>query len=333
MEQDGCPLRIVRTYCASLCLRKGVLPEVLFFLAAFLVFGLIDTSKAATIAVVLSDNTAPYLETADAIEGRLGKEHTVIKIQASFLGQSETALNNARMIVSVGVEAARRIAERRSRTPVLAILIPKAWYESEGKAALTEGGKETGAIFIDQPLNRQFHLIRSAFPSLTRVGLVLGKQASDRLPELERQAKAHRVTLVSAVLDPSRKLVAQLEEILENADILLLAFPDPEVLTRTSAQSIFMTSYRYRDPVVGYSQSLSRAGALLTVYSTPSQIGSQAAEVLNSALGGDRLPSGLWPRYFSISINGHVARSLNISVPSESVLMKNVQEAESHDHD
>jgi ABC-type uncharacterized transport system substrate-binding protein len=98
-----------------------------------------------------------------------------------------------------------------------------------------------------------------------------------------------------------------------------------------TAQSVFMTSYRFRDPVVGYSESLSRAGALLTVYSTPVQIGRQAAELIEKSFDGGKLPAAQWPQYFSVSVNEHVARSLDISVPPEAVLMKRVQDAESHD--
>lgn len=294
---------------------------------------LIGHAHAATFAVVLSDDTAPYQETADALEASLGSEHTVIRILASHLAESETALNSARQVVSVGVKATRLVAARASRTPILAVLIPRTWYESAGKPMLSEGGRAVSAIFVDQPLGRQLHLIRAALPSVNRVGVVLGRETTDQLPELEKQAKAHRMSLVSAILDNRSRLVEALEEVLEEAEVLLLPFPDAEVLTRTSAQSIFMTSYRFRDPVVGYSQSLAKAGALLAVYSTPAQIGRQAAEVLVRSPAGDRSPAGMWPQYFSISVNPHVARALDIRLAAEAELLKRVQEAESHDHD
>ncbi len=294
-------------------------------------FPFAGSAAAATLAVVLSDSSVPYQETADVIESGLAKEHTVVRIQVTHLDQSETALSNAKIIVTVGVKAAQEISGRNGRTPVLAILIPRAWYEAEGKAALTRGGRIAGAIFIDQPFTRQFHLIKSALPSVNKVGVVLGKQGADQLPELDRQAKAHGMALSSAILSSGKKLVETLENVLGEADILLLAFPDADVLSRTTAQSVFMTSYRFRDPVVGYSESLSRAGALLTVYSTPAHIGRQAAEIIDKSLDAGKLPMAQWPQYFSVSVNEHVARSLDINVPPEAVLMKRVMDAESHD--
>jgi ABC-type uncharacterized transport system substrate-binding protein len=304
----------------------------LVLLCAFCV-ALPGRARATTVAVVLSDDGAPYQETADALEAGLGKEHTVVRILATHLAQSEAALNGAKRIVTVGVKASRLVAERSSGTPILAVLVPRAWYESTGKAALADGGRPAGALFIDQPLGRQFHLVRAALPGIDRVAVILGKQTADQLPELERQAKAHRISLVSARLDESSRLVDVLGEALGEAEALLLPFPDPEVLTRTSAPSIFMTSYRYGDPVVGYSQSLAKAGAMLSVYSTPAQIGRQAAELLARVVAGEKIPAVSWPQYFSISVNANVARSLGIALPPESTLLKRVQEAESRNHD
>lgn len=303
-------------------------PLVLFSIFHALLAGV---TEAASLAVVLSDNTAPYQEAADAIEARLGREHTVVKILVANLGRSETALSDARKIVTVGVKAAQAVAERRGRAPVLAILIPRTWYETEGRSALAEGGRDAGAIFIDQPYSRQFHLVRTALPAVSRVGVVLGRHGADQLPELERHARAHQTILISALLEDSRKLVQTLGEVLADAEVLLLPFPDSEVLSRASAQSIFMTSYRYRDPVVGYSQALSNAGALLSIYSTPTQIGQQAAEVIANTLNGGKLPTAVSPRYFSVSVNEHVARSLGIKLPPESALLKRVMDAEAHD--
>lgn len=320
----------VTAFCHGSLISMAVKPWLSMIVCAFILL-LARNASAATIAVLLSENTPPYQEAADAIESGLGMEHTIVRILDSHISQSETALNNARIIVSVGVKASASVAQRRGRTPVLAVLVPKTWYEDEGKSLLTEGGRTGGTIFIDQPFTRQFHLIKSALPSVTKVGVVLGKQGAYQLPELDRQAKVHRLNLVSAILGNNSRLVETLERVLDEAEILLLAFPDNEVLSRTTAQSVFMTSYRFRDPVVGYSQSLSRAGALLSLYSKPAQIGRQAAEVLLRALEGEKLPAVQWPRYFSISVNEYVARSLDISVPSEQVLMKRVQDAESHD--
>jgi len=100
------------------------------------------------------------------------------------------------------------------------------------------------------------------------------------------------------------------------------------IFNRNTAQSLFLTSYRYRDPVVGYSRSMTRAGALLSLYSTPAQIGRQAAQWAGEALGNARpvrLPPAAAPVYFEVSINEQVARSLGFSLPPERELEKRLE--------
>ena len=144
--------------------------------------------------------------------------------------------------------------------------------------------------------------------------------------ELDSALRAQGLSLVYATLTPDERLITPLEAVLTEAD-LLLALPDPLVFNRNTAQSLFLTSYRYRDPVLGYSRSLTRAGALLSLHSSPAQIGRQAAEWISSAMQGGtvRLPPPAYPSYFSVSINDQVARSLGFILPPEADLEKRLE--------
>ncbi len=278
---------------------------------------------AAVVAVVLSDDSQPYLEAADAIEASLGSEHTVIRVLSNKLAVSDSALSRAKIMVTVGVTAAQQVAERGGKTPVLAVLVTEGWYRGEGREQLARAGRSTGALVIEQPFARQFRVVTRAFPDAKKIGVLVGRDNARQLAELEKAAAAQQLTLVNAVVDSESNLVSALAQVLADAD-LLLAVPEPDLLNRNTVQSVLMTSYRYRDPVVGYSKSLSRAGALVSVYSTPKQIGRQAGEIAASLLNGGRLDGLQWPKYFSIAINKHVARSLGINLPSEETLNRDL---------
>ena len=114
-----------------------------------------------------------------------------------------------------------------------------------------------------------------------------------------------------------------LENVLSESDVLL-AETDPRVFNRNTAQSLFLTSYRYRTPVLGYSRSLTRAGALLSLHTSPAQVGRQTAESVIVALQGKsvNLPLPAHPVYFSVSINEQVARSLGYTLLPEAELEK-----------
>lgn len=280
-------------------------------------------AAAARVAVVLSADSAPYQEVYQVIRAYLDDTpQETIRVYAASL--TPTSLNDTRLAVAVGVGAAEALAALPERPPVLAILVPRAWYLKSGRARLSSGNRRSqSAIYLDQPFERQALLIRLAFPDVRRVGVLLSPEQSNVLGELEEALRAQRLSLVHATVTADEHLITPLESVLAEAD-LLLALPDPLVFNRNTAQSLFLTSYRYRDPVLGYSRSLTRAGALLSLHSSPAQIGRQAAEWIGNALQGGavHLPPPAYPSYFSVSINDQVARSLGFTLPSETDLEK-----------
>lgn len=281
---------------------------------------------AARVAVVLSEDAAPYQEVYQVIRAYLDNTpHEASRVYAEDL--SAASLSDARLAVAVGVGAAEALAALPERPPVLAILVPRAWYVKTGHARLSAGGRRgLSAIYLDQPFERQARLIRLALPDVRRVGVLLSAEQRGVISELDEALRAQRLSLVYATLTDGERLITPLETVLSGAD-LLLALPDPLVFNRNTAQSLFLTSYRYRDPVLGYSRSLTRAGALLSLHSSPAQIGRQAAEWVKNAVqdGAVRLPPPAYPRYFSVSINDQVARSLGFTLPSEADLEKRLE--------
>ena len=282
---------------------------------------------AAQVAIVMSDDSAPYQEVYQVIRVYLDAAgHEVSQAYADGLAAS--SLSEMRLVIAVGVRAADLLATLPNRSPVLAVLVPRAWYIKTGRARLSDGGRRVvSAIYLDQPFDRQAKLIRLAFPEARRVGVLLSAEQSSLLDEVEDALRPQRLGLAHATVAEDDRLMTPFEQVLGEAD-LLLAIPDPLVFNRNTAQILFLTSYRYRDPVVGYSRSMTRAGALVSLYSTPAQIARQAAEWAGNALNGATvsLPSPAHPLYFEVSINDRVARSLGFPLPSEADLAKRLGE-------
>ena len=292
-------------------------------LACLLIGGVPGQATAARVAVVLSEDAAPYQEVYQVIRAHLDDSpHEISRVYAENL--TAPSLGEARLAVAVGVRAAESLAALPNRPPVLAVLVPQSWFVKTGRARLSEGGRRSvSAIYLDQPFDRQVQLIRQAFPEVRRVGVVLSVEQGGMLDELDEVLRAQRLSLVRQTVTADERLIGPLEHVLSEAE-LLLAVPDPLVFNRNTAQSLFLTSYRYHAPVLGYSRSLTRAGALLSLHSSPAQIGRQTAEWVNSAIQGSavRLPAPAHPAYFSISINEQVARSLGFVLPPEAELEK-----------
>nr|HPR06509.1 ABC transporter substrate binding protein [Denitromonas sp.] len=89
-----------------------------------------------------------------------------------------------------------------------------------------------------------------------------------------------------------------------------------------------LTAYRHRSPVIGFSPAYVRAGAVMAVYSSPEQMGQQAAEMAVQSLLGNPLPEARHPAYFSVSVNPHVARSLSIDLPDAATLEAQIRRQE-----
>ena len=82
-------------------------------------------------------------------------------------------------------------------------------------------------------------------------------------------------------------------------------------------------------PVIGYSAAYVRAGALAAAYSTPRQIGQEAAQVARQLWRGGALPTPRYPRNFSIAINRPLAESLGLNLPDEAAVQQRLQALES----
>lgn len=280
-------------------------------------------ASAARVAVVLSNDSAPYQEVYQVIRAVLDDSgHDVVREYAAVL--SARSLGDAKLAVAVGVGAADAVAAQPGRTPALAVLVPRAWYQKTGQARLADNGRRAvSAIYLDQPFERQALLIRLAFPDARRVGVLLSAGQRGLIDDIEAGLRTQKLALSYELVSEDRRLALPLENVLTEVDVLL-AVPDPQVLNASTAQSLLLTSYRYRDPVVGYSRSLTRAGALLSLHSSPAQIGRQAAAWVSNALNAPvvRLPAPAYPAYFSVSVNEQVARSLGFVVPPEDELEK-----------
>lgn len=279
---------------------------------------------AETALIVLSDDSSLYQQTANAIESELPGRHKVVKVLSDRLGD---ALSDADMVIAVGTKASEQTAARAGKNPFLSVMVSRDWYQKVGRSLLAESGRNSAAIVLDQPYSRQLRLIKAAFPQAARVGVVASKENAYHLPELDNAARPLRLSINDTIVDSESDLVGALNKTLSSSDVLL-TMPDAVVLNRNTVQSLFITAYRHRDPVIGYSKALTRAGALVSLYSSPEQLGKQAGEMANRMLSGSRYSGVQWPKYYSLSINAQVARSLDMNISPEEDLLAKLQEGE-----
>ncbi len=294
------------------------------------------TAGTATVAfkvlVVLSKPDGAYAQVAQIVQTELAaKNRSDIEIKTQPLADfraADTYTSTPTLIVTVGVEAARGVAQANPPAPILHTLLPRETAIEILRAG--RGGKSTthrdSAIFLDQPIGRQFDLLQIALPLHKRVAVILGPATQNQETELRAAARERSLTVNIVTLHRREELLPALEKLLDDNDVLF-SMPEPLAYNSETIHHVLLTTYRYKIPVMGLSKAYVDAGALLAVYSTPEQIGHQAAQLLSSLpiAKAVLLPAPSYPKYFMISVNRRVATSLDLSLDSENALQHKLE--------
>ena len=286
---------------------------------------------AHQVALVHSTDTPAYKQVADLIRAQLDNSNqpkiTTLMINTTVLQEKGiTAVRGGTTLsVAIGVRACEIAAALESKIPVFCVLIPRSAFEKIYRDRPGDA-RALSAIFIDQPLERQVELVRVAFPGKGRIGVVFGNESFEQLPLLSAAVREAGLQLRWEKISQADALLGALQKVLGEADVLL-ALPDPLVFNRDSIQGVLLTTYRYQQPLFGFAESYARAGAILALYSTPAQIAEQCAEIILRAARAKNfaLPPPQHPKYFSISINTQVARSLGIAMADEAYLRERLK--------
>ncbi len=278
-------------------------------------------SQATTVWVVASERSAGYTEASDALVADLEKgglpRAEIRSVLAAELSGDEVNAANKGLFVTLGTEALKQLLQRAPRIPVIAALIPRGSYEHAIKDAERKVLAPTTALFLDQPFGRQLDLIRLVQPDAKRIGVLWGPESISRQALLLPSLQSHGMELVSGTA-LNGAVFAGLKTALEDAD-MFLAVADPQVFNSASLANILLATYRARIPMVAFSPAYTKAGALMAVYSTPGQIGMQAASMVRSVLQGGGLPASQYPLEFQVSVNEQVARSLGLQINADTL--------------
>jgi len=279
------------------------------------------------ILLVLSDSGGACSEVVAAIRGHLAGQNGVFEVRsidASAFAAGRAAPSDTDLIVAIGTLAMEQVSVE-TRVPVLNILVPRQSYESSRLHAKHDA-RQYSAIYLDQPVSRQLQLIKAALPNRDAVGVLLGPASQDRLKLLQQAAREQKLGVSTEPVKAEEDILPALKRLFTSAEVLL-ALPDPLVFNKHTAQSLLLTSYRAQIPLIAYSKSYVSAGALAAVYSTPTQIGQQAAELLVRLAQAKTLslPSPQYPKYFSVNVNYQVARSLGLAIEDEAALLQRIK--------
>ncbi|MCW8904270.1 ABC transporter substrate-binding protein [Sedimenticola sp.] len=281
--------------------------------------------------VVFSSGSAPaYTQVARKLKSHLKKECTDISPACSPLqvfilkpptdGSAVVIPPHTRLIITLGQRAGEEMRDINNGIPILHALIPVSAYQQIDK------NKQHSAIYLDQPISRLLQLAR-VIRADPHIGLLISPLTKTLQDELITEAIRQNIPVSYRNVSSTAMVGHLLKEVLEESNILL-ALPDPMIFNSTTIFNILLSSYHNKIPVIGFSSAYVKAGALIAAYSTPEDIARHLAEYIDRFLssGAETLPEPMYPKYFSVSVNHSVARSLGISLPDETDIIRRMLE-------
>lgn len=282
------------------------------------------------ITIVLSAPTNANLEFVEYFKQELiNAQNNNLRIKVIDLQEADKLVvaENSELVIALGVKALEAASKLKHTTPVIGVFTPLLSFNSLLELSHRDLGNFS-AIVLDQPYARQISLIKTVLPDAKNLGILLGSTSAQYSELLKDAGEKNALNVLEENINQESDLIPKLKKILETSDALM-AIPDPLIYSRETAQPILLTSYRHQKPVFGYSQSYVRAGALAAVFSNIKQLAKQTVEIaIKSQAAPGLLPPPQTPKYFSVTVNYQVARSLNISVQDEDTLYKKMLQLE-----
>lgn len=137
---------------------------------------------------------------------------------------------------------------------------------------------------------------------------------SDRTDFIKHQANG--VRLVKTDKSQIRRELSRLT----NIDALI-AIPDSNIWNAQSFRISVNSLYRQGKALIGFNQSLAKAGAIAALYSDEQDIIEQLETSITQYTETGRIPESQYPNIYQVEINSQIARTLNIPLSDKSAIL------------
>jgi putative ABC transport system substrate-binding protein len=281
-------------------------------------------SKDNSIVVVNQANLGYHKEFTNRFKETIREKHPhgkVVEIDIDDIHHEKRftdILSSASVIVTVGSKAADIVTEFEASAPTLHSLITSRSHKQLHRASACPHN----VLYLEQPVERLIGLVTITLPTFKKLGILLTHNTGNLKSRIEQTATKHSLDVISLELKDKGQLNSLLKDIFSRSEALL-TLPDPLIINSLTARTVLEGAYLHRIPIISYSKSMVKAGALLAVYSTPKQLGAESAEIAMKMLtqGCTRKSSATYSINYSIAVNYQVARALGLDIQKEAVLL------------
>jgi hypothetical protein len=226
--------------------------------------------------------------------------------------------------VAIGARACEQLLQHNGQADLICTFIPRTTFESLS-TLYDNGQRRLSAVYLDQPLQRQLRLAHLLVPDAKSIGAMFGPFSTASRQLFDQASHREKLTPMSITLDEADNPIERLTPLIQQSDVFL-ALPDRALFNRATAKWLLYITLQQKVPVIGFSKTYVEAGALAAVYSTPGQIGQQTGELLRELDLSRPLPPPAYPKYYNVSSNPIVARTLDLSEPDNQALHRQLED-------
>jgi putative tryptophan/tyrosine transport system substrate-binding protein len=293
------------------------------------VIGLLGAAVARadeTILVLKSRNLSPYETAVKGFIRQWKVYDSPAKVRVQTLDDSSVTSDKLFgaggppiAVVAVGTDAARW-AIKNTSGPVVFCMVANAQQnvlEGLDAAAVT---RVTG-VTLDIPAKTQLSELKTVLPWVKRVGVLYDPRKSGAaVTEAAQAASELGLELVTQEVAAESSLPEATGSIAPRID-LLWAPVDSTVFNSRSTQFVLTEMLKRRVPVMGFSENMVKAGALLAPRVSYAAIGEQTADLLQAVLVGARPKHRpvQSPQIFDVVVNARVLRLVDKPMPESSI--------------
>jgi putative tryptophan/tyrosine transport system substrate-binding protein len=282
-------------------------------------------SKAETILVLKSRDTPQYSEAVTGFIQEWAAHGSGADIQTRLLADwtndvTRTPVGtNALAIVAVGTDATRW-AITNATVPVVFCMVANVRQSVMADLSPADEAKVCG-VSLNIPAEAQLAVLKTYLVSAKRVGVIYDPQKSAAMvQDLENAAAKMGLELVREAVTSESSVPEAAGRIASRIDALW-APVDSTVFNSRGAQFILTQMLQRKVPVMGFSENMVRAGALLGLRVTYTDAGRQAATMLQTMVqtGRPAQPRIQTPQSYQVLINGRVLELLGTTIPSAAI--------------
>lgn len=295
---------------------------------SFVLLCLFHTSyslAADTITLLLSADRKPYTAISDDIIRQLpAATIKSLVLPTENLNDFKRSIRKSSLIIPLGSKACSYAHYHFPKTSVYCALVTKSLTNNLQHSAL----KNHSSLYINQPLSRYITLAESLHTKKEKIGYIVASNNNALIANIKNHDKFSDRKSVVATVKNKKEVLRKLKSLIKEVDVLI-ALPDPLVYNRSTIKGVLLTTYRKKIPLIGFSNSYTKAGAAASLFTTPKQFSKQLIEVIKKWLNNKKIPKPSHPKYFDITVNQSVARTLSIDLPNTEDIKQRIKKQES----